>query len=158
MKIKIDLSFFWCKVVRKIHLQPYSWEKILKKGQKNSTGNRLFLKMGPTDEFQTNFSEFSIQFGYRNWKTSNTFFSITQILILFTVFQERKKSPFKKYSLFLEKTHLEENWQIEVKPMEWKLFHLEKEDEEKPNEQASFYGVFQTPISSITAKKTIFQP
>ena len=29
---------------------------------------RTFLKMGPTDEFQTKFSGFSIQFGYRNCK------------------------------------------------------------------------------------------
>ena len=30
--------------------------------------NRTFLKMGPTNEFQTKFSGFSIQFGYRNCK------------------------------------------------------------------------------------------
>ena len=30
--------------------------------------NRAFLKMGPTDEFQTKFSGFSIQFWYRNCK------------------------------------------------------------------------------------------
>ena len=29
---------------------------------------RTFLKMGPTNEFQTKFSGFSIQFGYRNCK------------------------------------------------------------------------------------------
>ena len=36
------------------------WSKMVK--------NRTFLKMGPTDEFQTKFSGFSIQFEYRNCK------------------------------------------------------------------------------------------
>ena len=30
--------------------------------------NRTFLKMGPTDEFQTKISGFNIPFGYRNCK------------------------------------------------------------------------------------------
>ena len=35
----------------------------------NLANSRIFLKMGPTDEFQIKFSGFSIvQFGYRNCK------------------------------------------------------------------------------------------
>ena len=62
--------------------------------------NQTFLKMGPTDELQTKFSEFSIQFGYmkcKNLKCVLQFFfvfSLTEILMPFTVLghqYERKK-------------------------------------------------------------------
>ena len=35
--------------------------------------NRTFIKKGPTDEFQTKFSGFSIQFEYRNCKNIKRF-------------------------------------------------------------------------------------
>ena len=63
------------KLSEKIQSRSYVWEKWFSEGKKfkisskmvqfwpKMTESRMFHKMGPTDEFQTKFSGFSIQFG-----------------------------------------------------------------------------------------------